>query len=113
LIVPADPLDFASDFSRKALLAAVERGEPGRPGPKAEVFQLNEKDRAWVDSKLTPQPNGVALQLIELTGARENVAKKTYIRAPRYPQPASIRRWRTAKPTSPGARSRPPRPGMT
>jgi hypothetical protein len=80
--------DFASDFSRKALLAAVERGEPGRPGPKAEAFQVNEKDRAWVDSKLTPQPNGVALQPIKLTGARERVAKKTYIRAPKYPQPA-------------------------
>ena len=31
---------------------------------------------------LTPQPNGVALQPIKLTGARERVAKKTYIRAP-------------------------------
>jgi hypothetical protein len=37
---------------------------------------------------LTPQPNGAALQPIALTGAREKVAKKTYIRAPRYPQPA-------------------------
>src|SRR6266851_6132761 len=80
--------DFASDFSRKALLAAVERGEPGRPAPKAEAFFVNEKDRAWVDSKLTPQPNGVALQPIKLAGARERVAKKTYIRAPKYPQPA-------------------------
>jgi pimeloyl-ACP methyl ester carboxylesterase len=80
--------DFASEFSRKALLAAVEKGEPGRPGPTAEAFHVNEKDRAWVDSKLTPQPNGVALQPIKLTGAREKVAKKTYIRAPVYPQPA-------------------------
>ena len=80
--------DFASDFSRKALLAAVEKGEPGRPAPKAEAFHVNEKDRAWVDSKLTAQPNGVALQPIRLTGAREKVAKKTYIRAPKYPQAA-------------------------
>jgi pimeloyl-ACP methyl ester carboxylesterase len=80
--------DFASDFSRKALLAAVEKGEPGRPAPKAEAFRVNEKDRAWVDSKTTPQPNGVALQPIKLTGAREKVAKKTYIRAAQYPQPA-------------------------
>jgi hypothetical protein len=80
--------DFSSEFSRKALLAAVEKGEPGRPGPKAEAFHVNEKDRAWVDSKLTPQPNGVALQPIRLTGAREKVAKKTYIRASKYPQPA-------------------------
>jgi hypothetical protein len=34
--------DFASDFSRKALLTAVEKGEPGRPAPKAEVFHVNE-----------------------------------------------------------------------
>jgi pimeloyl-ACP methyl ester carboxylesterase len=103
--------DFASDFSRKALLAAVERGEPGRLGPKAEVFQVNEKDRAWVDSKLTPQPNGVALQPIKLTGAREKVAKKTYIRAPKYPQPAfdqalaeckADKSWRTFETTEAG-----------
>jgi pimeloyl-ACP methyl ester carboxylesterase len=80
--------DFASEFSRKALLEAVEKGKPGRRGPTAATFLVNEKDRAWVDSKLTPQPNGVALQPIRLTGAREKVAKKTYIRAAKYPQPA-------------------------
>src|SRR5262249_17872736 len=73
---------------RKAPTAAVDRGEAGRRGPKAEAFFVNEKDRAWVDSKLTAQPNGVALQPIKLTGARERVASKTYIRAPKYPQPA-------------------------
>ena len=41
-----------------------------------------------MDSKLTLQPNGVALQPIKLTGAREKIAKKTYIRAPKYPQAA-------------------------
>jgi len=81
-------IDSASEFSRRGLEEAVARGEPGRPSPKAEVFHVNEKDRAWVDSKTTPQPNGVALQPIKLTGAREKVAKKTYIRAPRYPQPS-------------------------
>ena len=81
-------VDFASEFSRKGLEEAVARGEPGRPAPKAEAFHVNEKDRAWVDSKTTPQPNGVALQPIKLTGAREKVAKKTYIRAAAYPQPA-------------------------
>jgi pimeloyl-ACP methyl ester carboxylesterase len=79
--------DATNEFSRKGLLAAVEKGEPGRPSPKAEAFSVNEKDRAWVDSKTTPQPNGVALQPIKLTGARERVAKKTYIRAATYPQP--------------------------
>src|SRR5438552_1699554 len=103
--------DFASEFSRKALLEAVEKGEPGRRGPKAEAFHVNEKDRAWVDSKTTPQPNGVALQPIKLTGAREKVAKKTYIRAAKYPQPAfdkalaeckADKSWRTFETTAAG-----------
>jgi pimeloyl-ACP methyl ester carboxylesterase len=81
-------LDLASEFSRKGTLAAIEKGEVSRPAPKVETFSVNDKDRAWVDSKLTAQPVGVALQPIKLTGAREKIAKKTYIRAPTYPQPA-------------------------
>ncbi|MFN8579567.1 MAG: alpha/beta hydrolase family protein [Gemmatimonadaceae bacterium] len=72
--------DFASEFSRQALLAAVAKGEPGRPAPNAAVFKVNERDRAWVDSKTTAQPNGVAMQPIKLTGALDKVAKKTYTR---------------------------------
>src|SRR5229473_7808425 len=89
--VPEDgqrSLDVASDFSRKGTLEAIAKGEISRPAPKAETFHVNEKDRAWVDSKLTAQPVGVALQPIKLTGAREKVAKKAYIRASVYPQPA-------------------------
>jgi pimeloyl-ACP methyl ester carboxylesterase len=80
--------DFASEFSRKALEEAVAKGEPGRKGPPAKTFSLSEKDYAWIDSKLTLQPNGVATQPITLTGKRETIAKKTYIRAPKYPQAA-------------------------
>jgi pimeloyl-ACP methyl ester carboxylesterase len=80
-------VDSASEFSRKALFDAMEKGELTRPAPKATVFHVNEKDRVWVDSKTTPQPNAVALQPIKLTGAREKVAKKTYIRAAVYEQP--------------------------
>jgi pimeloyl-ACP methyl ester carboxylesterase len=88
--VPQDgqkSLDTASDFSRKATLEALAQGGQSRPPPAAEVFAVNERDRAWVDSKLTPQPVGVALQPLKLTGACERVPKKTYIRAPRYKQP--------------------------
>jgi Alpha/beta hydrolase family len=46
--------DYTSEAFRKALFAAVEKGEPGRPAPRAEAFGVNEKDRAWVESKLTP-----------------------------------------------------------
>jgi pimeloyl-ACP methyl ester carboxylesterase len=80
--------DYISEFSRKALADAIEKGEPGRAAPKAEAFFVNERDRAWVDAKLTRQPNGAAVQPIRFTGAREKVARKTYIRAPKYPQPA-------------------------
>ena len=61
---------------------------PGRSPPAVEAFGVNEKDRAWVKSKLTDQPNGVSWQPIRLTGKREAIAKKTYIRAPSYTQPA-------------------------
>jgi pimeloyl-ACP methyl ester carboxylesterase len=80
-------LDTASDFSRKAFLDAVAKGEISRAGPPAATFHVNEKDQAWVDGKTTPQPIGVSLQPIKLTGAREKVKKKAYIRAPKYPQP--------------------------
>jgi pimeloyl-ACP methyl ester carboxylesterase len=79
-------LDYVSEFSRKAMEEAVARGEPGRKPPAPKAFGVNEKDQAWVASKLTQQPNGVAVQPIVLTGARERIAKKTYIRAPKYPQ---------------------------
>lgn len=103
--------DYISEFSRKALEAAVAKGEAGRPAPKSAVFGVNEKDRAWVDSKLTPQPNGVALQPIKLTGAIEKVARKTYIRAPRYAQKSfdkayaeckADKTWRTFETTTAG-----------
>ena len=80
--------DYASEFSRKALQEALAKGEAGRAGPPPAAFHVNEKDRAWVAAKMTPQPNGVVFQPIKLTGAREKIAKKTYIRAPVYPQAA-------------------------
>jgi pimeloyl-ACP methyl ester carboxylesterase len=81
-------VDYASPFSRKAMEEAVAAGTPGRKGPPPSAFFVNDKDQAWVASKLTDQPNGVATQPIKLTGARDKIAKKTYIRAPKYPQPA-------------------------
>jgi pimeloyl-ACP methyl ester carboxylesterase len=81
-------IDFSSPFSRKAMEEAVAAGTPGRKGPPSKAFGVNEKDQAWVDSKLTDQPNGVATQPIKLTGAREKITRKAYIRAPKYPQAA-------------------------
>ena len=89
--VPEDgqkPLDLASEFARKGTLEAMAKGDVSRPGPPAAIFHVNDKDRTWVDGKLTPQPVGAMLQPIKLSGARERLGKKAYIRAPKYPQPA-------------------------
>lgn len=82
------PVDYISEFSRKAMEEAMARGEAGRTPPPARTYSLNANDYAWIDSKLTPQPNGVAFQPIRLTGKRDATRKKTFIRAPRYPQAA-------------------------
>jgi pimeloyl-ACP methyl ester carboxylesterase len=97
-------IDLASEFSRNAMREAIAKGVISHGPPKAEVFHVNANDRAWVDSKLTPQPLGVALHPIRLTGACEKVSKKTYIRAPAYPQPA-FDRYYAAKKTDPSWRT--------
>ncbi len=90
--MPADGergLDLSSEQFQVALRAAVARGEAGRPVPPASAFRLRDPgDAAWVTARMTPQPVGVALQPIHLTGARDKVPRKTYIRAPAYPQPS-------------------------
>jgi hypothetical protein len=80
-------LDTMSDFTRKAAEAAVAKGEPGSTPPKASLFSQSEADIPWIESKLTPQPVGISFQPIKLTGALQKVPRKTYIRAPKYPQP--------------------------
>jgi pimeloyl-ACP methyl ester carboxylesterase len=72
---------------RAPILDAVEKGELGFKGPKAEVFLVNEKDRQLFDEKVTPQPTGTLVQPIKLSGGLEKVAKKTYIRATRFAFP--------------------------
>src|SRR5881394_3479973 len=66
---------------------ALKKGDISRPAPPATTWNVNEKDRAWVDAKQTAQPIGVSLKPIKLTGARDRVAKKTYIRAAGYENP--------------------------
>ena len=64
----------------------MTKGEAGRKPPTASQYAFSEKDYAWMDSKLTPQPNSIVRDPIKLTGAMQKVAKKTFIRAPKYPQ---------------------------
>jgi hypothetical protein len=51
------------------------------PAPPAEAFGVNEADRQWVNDFCVPQPIGTFTSAIPLSGARENIARKTYIRA--------------------------------
>jgi hypothetical protein len=87
---------------RDAVLAAEREGATSLPPRPAEVFKVNEKDRAWVDAQCTPQPIKCFLQKLTLSGARERIPKKTYIRATAYPSPyfdaglasARVKNWR-------------------
>jgi pimeloyl-ACP methyl ester carboxylesterase len=70
---------------REAIAAALGRGEVALKPVPAAVFRVNEADRAWVDSKCTPHPIGALTEKVSLTGARDKIAKKSYIRAKGYP----------------------------
>ena len=88
--------DMISEFSRKALIEAMAKGEPGRKPPKASQYSISEKDYEWMDSKLKAQPNSITDNAIKLTGAQK-VAKKTFIRAPKYPQASFDRAYAECK----------------
>jgi pimeloyl-ACP methyl ester carboxylesterase len=80
-------VDIQPPAVREPILAAERQGKTALPPLSAEWFKVNEKDRAWVDAQCTPTPIQCFLQKLPLTGARERIAKKTYIRASAYPSP--------------------------
>jgi pimeloyl-ACP methyl ester carboxylesterase len=81
---PADGQKFADESPRKPEEGAVTAPVPKMAGPAV----VSAKDAVWFTSKMTPQPIGPFLQPIKLMGAREKVAKKTFIRIPRFPYAA-------------------------
>jgi pimeloyl-ACP methyl ester carboxylesterase len=90
-------LDLNSPQSRDAVLEAIKRGEVSRPPMPSTSESMRKEDRDWLQSKATPQPIGVSLDPIKLTGARERVAKATYIRARGYANPQFDIFYNTAK----------------
>jgi pimeloyl-ACP methyl ester carboxylesterase len=50
----------------------------------AKYFQVNEADQDYVDAQCVPQPVETMRERLVLTGARERVAHKTYLRAGTY-----------------------------
>lgn len=86
--VPANG-EFMAGLTSPRLRTLIEtiaaRGETVVAPLSAEVFKVNEADRAWVDASCTPHPLASLVERIALTGARERIAKKVYIRANAYP----------------------------
>jgi pimeloyl-ACP methyl ester carboxylesterase len=83
--LPADGrslLDYTTSAGREGG-PMVEEGEAtGLVSPiPAEVFGVNEADRAWVDAMCTKQPYATLTQGLKLTGARERIARKAYVLA--------------------------------
>jgi pimeloyl-ACP methyl ester carboxylesterase len=86
--VPEDGDSLAAKAAqpvRAAIAALVENGETTMKPISAEVFRVNEKDRAWVDAMCTPHPVATMTDKIAVAGARDRIAKKAYIRAKGYP----------------------------
>ena len=81
-------VDVAAPAVREAVMAVLRQGAISVPPRTAAMFNVNEKDRAWVDSLLVPQPVGTLTQKAKLTGARDRVPGKAYIRATGYENPA-------------------------
>jgi pimeloyl-ACP methyl ester carboxylesterase len=75
----------ASQPVREAIAGLVEKGETAMKPVSAAVFRVNEKDRAWVDAMCTPHPVATLTDKITISGARDRIARKSYIRAKGYP----------------------------
>jgi len=67
----------------RQLEAAAANGGFIPPIPAA-VFGVNERDAAYVDAQCVPQPLPTFREGLALSGARERVAHKTYLRAGNY-----------------------------
>ena len=80
-------LDLNSPPSRQAVLDALKRGEVSRPPTPSTSDRMSEADRNWLQARATPQPIGVSLDPIKLSGARDRIAKKAYIRARGFSNP--------------------------
>jgi pimeloyl-ACP methyl ester carboxylesterase len=78
-------IDLSPPAVRDALLAAQRDGASTMPPRSAAIFNVNDRDRAWVDAQCTPQPIQCMLGKVRLSGARERIARKVYIRASAYP----------------------------
>jgi pimeloyl-ACP methyl ester carboxylesterase len=78
-------IDMQPPPAREAFQAAEAKGDLAMPPRPAAFFHVNDKDAAWVDKMCTPHPIKCFTQKLTMTGARERIAKKSYIRAASFP----------------------------
>jgi pimeloyl-ACP methyl ester carboxylesterase len=83
---------------------ALEGGDGWRVPPiPAEVFNVNPRDRSWVNQQRTPQSLATFQQPLQLPGALERIKDVTYILAtgwehspfPQFYEKAKARGWKT------------------
>jgi len=89
--------DLTGPAVLEAVRAALQRGEMAIPPRPAEAFGVNVADRAWVDSLCVGQPIATFTDKIALTGARDRIARKSYIRARNYANPGFDRAYGALK----------------
>jgi pimeloyl-ACP methyl ester carboxylesterase len=80
--------DLTGPAVKESIAAALQRGDLAIAPRAAEAFGVNEMDRAWVDRMCVGQPIATFTEKIVLTGARERIARKSYIRAKSYANPS-------------------------
>lgn len=90
------------ELTKMQLEGAREIGDGWRIPPiPGEIFNVNHKDRAWMDAQCTPQPIATFEQPIRLTGGIEKVKNVIYILAtgfqpspfPRFYEKAKAKGW--------------------
>jgi pimeloyl-ACP methyl ester carboxylesterase len=79
--------DLTGPAVREAIAKAVQDGDLAIAPRPAEAFNVNLDDRAWVDRMCVGQPIATFTDKIALTGARDHIARKSYIRAAYYANP--------------------------
>jgi hypothetical protein len=81
-------IDLLPPPVREAILKRARDGAIATPPPPAATANVNKTDQAWVDAQCTPHPVKCFLQPAKVTGARDRIAKRTYIRAADFPDVA-------------------------
>jgi pimeloyl-ACP methyl ester carboxylesterase len=76
--------DLVPESNRAHQLEAAAANGGFIPPIAAAHFGVNERDRAYVDAQCVPQPLETMRERMSLTGARDRVPHKTYLRAGTY-----------------------------